>query len=400
MENQTIAYHTLPGCPEKGYLVEPTDAEVPVGFERVVPVVLACNESYAPYASVTVQSMLENAGTGCFYRVFVLHAGLTDDTIRLLESAKAPQLTVRCLNVEPLMESKGAELHVNGYFSKEAYFRLLIPEALSVYSQVVYLDCDIVVNRDIADILPPDMGDNLFAAVRDRPWSSRYVAEQLHVKEKNYFNSGVLVINVGRWNAEKTTEKCFAYIRTARPEQLRFVDQDVLNVVCMDRVLYLDDAWNYLLHVLLRPNPERQSYAEQMGENFYVLHFTGRLKPWSHPELPLSRYFWKYAKNSAFFERIVETMGKTAAEELTKQKSEKDRLKKDLAKKTGEVEKLKKKNARLQHDLDCVHKSVSFRIGRAITFVPRKIRGGVRCFREHGAAYTFDRALVHLRIKK
>ena len=384
MEKSKKAFDTHPACTKTGYLADPTDVEVPAGFESVVPVVLACNENYAPYAGVAIQSVLENAGPGRFYRVYVLHAGLTDDTIRLLESIKAPQLTVRCLNVEPLVESKGAQLHICSYFSKEAYFRLLIPEVLSAYSQVVYLDCDLVVNRDIADILPSDMGDKLFGAVRDQFdfLMSIYITEQLCLKAENYFNSGVLVFNIGRWNAEETTEKCFAYIRNAQPEQLKYVDQDVLNVVCRDRVLYLDEAWNYYWIIAMWPEPIHRSFVERIGESFYALHFAGKLKPWSRPDLPLSPYFWRYAKNSVFFERILATIGKTAVEELNKQKAETDEL--------------KKQNARLQYDLDCVHNSVSYHVGRAITWAPRKVRGGVRCLRDHGAGYTVRRTLYHM----
>lgn len=388
MEKSTKAFDMHPACPKTGYLVDPTDAEVPVGFESVVPVVFACNENYAPYAGVAIQSVLENAGPGRYYRVYVLHAGLTNDTIRLLESIKAPQLTVRCLNVKPLVGSKGAQLHVSGYFSKEVYFRLLIPEVFSDYSQVVYLDCDIVVKRDIADILPPDMGDKLFGAVRDRYDSamSKYVTEQLRLKDETYFNSGVLVFNIGRWNAEETTEKCFAYIKTVQSEQLKYPDQDVLNVVCRDRALYLDEAWNYYWIIAMWPEPIHRSFVERINESFYALHFAGALKPWSHPELPLSIYFWRYAKNSVFFERILETMEKTAAAELKKQKAETDEL--------------KEQNARLQYDLDCVYASVSFRIGRAITWAPRKIRGGSRCFRNHGAGFTVRRVLYHIGLWK
>jgi len=50
----------------------------------------------------------------------------------------------------------------------------------------------------------------------------------------------------------------------------------------------------------------------------------------------------------------------------------------------------------LQYDLDCVHNSVSFRIGRAVTWLPRKVRGGVRCFRDHGLGYTIRRTLYHM----
>ena len=59
-------------------------------------------------------------------------------------------------------------------------------------------------------------------------------------------------------------------------------------------------------------------------------------------------------------------------------------------------EELKKHADRLQYDLDCVHDSVSFRIGRGITWLPRKVRGGARCLRDHGAGYTVRRALYHM----
>lgn len=46
--------------------------------------------------------------------------------------------------------------------------------------------------------------------------------------------------------------------------------------------------------------------------------------------------------------------------------------------------------------MDCVHDSVSFRVGRAITWAPRKVRGGIQCYRDNGAGYTFRRVLYHV----
>ena len=50
----------------------------------------------------------------------------------------------------------------------------------------------------------------------------------------------------------------------------------------------------------------------------------------------------------------------------------------------------------LQYDLDCVHASTSYHIGRTITWLPRKIRGGVRCYREHGLRYAAQRFVDHI----
>lgn len=53
-----------------------------------------------------------------------------------------------------------------------------------------------------------------------------------------------------------------------------------------------------------------------------------------------------------------------------------------------------------QQELRDLHNSVSFRIGRAITFVPRKIRGGFRCVKEHGLGYTLRLGLRKLGLGK
>lgn len=51
----------------------------------------------------------------------------------------------------------------------------------------------------------------------------------------------------------------------------------------------------------------------------------------------------------------------------------------------------KKEDSYYKHELMLVHQSKSYQIGRAITFVPRKIRGGIRCLQENGVIYTMRR---------
>lgn len=50
--------------------------------------------------------------------------------------------------------------------------------------------------------------------------------------------------------------------------------------------------------------------------------------------------------------------------------------------------------------LEGLKRSVSYRLGRAITWAPRKVRGGLRCCRDYGAGYTFRRALYHIGLWK
>lgn len=54
----------------------------------------------------------------------------------------------------------------------------------------------------------------------------------------------------------------------------------------------------------------------------------------------------------------------------------------------------------LQQKLKTIESSRSYKLGRILTFIPRKIKGGIKCYREHGLKYTLNRILVHLHLKK
>ena len=50
--------------------------------------------------------------------------------------------------------------------------------------------------------------------------------------------------------------------------------------------------------------------------------------------------------------------------------------------------------------LNSIKHSVSFRIGRFITWAPREVRGAVQCYRDNGAGYTVRRTLYHIGLWK
>lgn len=68
-------------------------------------------------------------------------------------------------------------------------------------------------------------------------------------------------------------------------------------------------------------------------------------------------------------------------------------VKTDLIKMEQELKKYKKQ-------IEDVKNGYSFRIGRVITYLPRKIRGGIKCYKEHGAKYTVKRICQKLKIIK
>lgn len=58
---------------------------------------------------------------------------------------------------------------------------------------------------------------------------------------------------------------------------------------------------------------------------------------------------------------------------------------------------IQKDNIILGNKINDIENSYSFRIGRTITFFPRKIRGAIRCYNEHGFVYTIERIIKKIR---
>ena len=136
----------------------------------------------------------------------------------------------------------------------ETYYRFIIQEALPFYSKLLYLDCDLVVNGDVAELFDTEMGDNAIAAVPDIDFignlnmkdgiRAEYVRKQLHMRDAyGYFQAGVLVMNLDRTRKIHTVHE---WLQIASKPGYIYNDQDILNTECEGLVTYLDYSWNVM----------------------------------------------------------------------------------------------------------------------------------------------------------
>lgn len=401
-------------CPEYTVQVQSSvkesDAVVPAGFEQIIPVIFATNDDYSVYAGVAIESILKHATPSNYYRIYVLHDDLSGWHIEALENIESCQATVKCVNIKNLILGKQSLLYEKDHFTKEMYYRFVIAELFPFYEKAIYLDCDLIAATDIASIIPEELGDYLIAAVRNfaLPTRRKQISDNLGIDAVDYANSGVLVINIAQWNEEHITEKCFDLLQTIACQKLVYPDQDILNVVCNGRIFYLDESWNFYWHMVYGAKDFVklcEPVVNRIGSQFKILHFASNIKPWARPELPLSKYFWEYARMSPFYEEILMCNMKWKEQSFTKSKTEvqQQRVLTDDVQNTNLTIRVRQLEMQLEfanQEIDNIHRSASYRIGRFVTFIPRKIRGGIRCYREHGWSYTWERVLVHLRVKE
>ncbi len=168
--------------------------------------------------------------------------------------------------------------------------RLFLPELLSKVSQIIYLDIDILVRCDLAEMADIDLKGNRLAgvsSVMDR-WQtgylliescatrlSREVAAELrrrmharHDMRFIGFNAGVLILNLQRMREEKFCEQFIPFAGTYGMN-----DQEVLNCYAGSERLALSPDWNCVP-------------SQNLTYTGKIIHWAGASKPWNNRWLP------------------------------------------------------------------------------------------------------------------
>ena len=249
---------------------------------ETIDLLVSLDENYLPQLRVMLYSAsLNNPGVN--FRVFLLHRGFSAEQLSSLSrQLEALDMELRAVRVdERLFESAP----VMKQYPQEMYYRLLAAQLLPEdMDRVLYLDPDILVINPLTPLWRLDMGSKLFAAAAHTGMTelANNVNRLRLGTERNYFNSGVLLIDLASCRAEVKPEEIFSYV-SEHADELVLPDQDVLNALYSSRILELDDAlWNYdarnFKNYLMRSNGVAD--MEWVIEHTVVLHFCGRAKPW------------------------------------------------------------------------------------------------------------------------
>ena len=269
--------------------------------KKEIPIVYAVDDNYAPFLCVSLKSILDNMNKDYFLKVYILNTGISEkNKSRIIEIAEenCNDVDVEYVDVADRMDSLKDKTHLRDYYTNAIYYRIFIPSLFPQYEKIIYIDCDIVLINDISKLYNVDLGDNIVAAVHEEAMSSfdcfgSYSEEFLGVPRMQYFNSGLLVINTAEYRKETIETK---FINLMLSEKFEVApDQDYLNVLLKDRVKLVDVGWNKT------PIPGKKFPDKLISLIHYKLNF----KPWHYKGVRYEEFFWKYAKETPFYDDLV-----------------------------------------------------------------------------------------------
>lgn len=286
-------------------------------YKGTIPVFLAPNNAYAPHAGITITSMMENSSKEYFYDIYVLHTDLNSENIGLFHSMEYENASVKCYCITRHVEKELKLMYTNFHFSKEMFYRILIPELFPQYEKAIYLDSDICVLGDISEFYNIDLEGNILGGINDvmHLRSKNYVSKQIGLDPFRYINSGVLLIDCKQYLEENIKQRIFDELKVR--DSLRYPDQDLINIVCNGRIKFLPRKWNYIWHyhivksdhALNLPSEEMEQYLAD-AEDIRILHFTSGVKPWNNTMIPLSDHYWEYVDRCVFRSKILAAYNK------------------------------------------------------------------------------------------
>jgi lipopolysaccharide biosynthesis glycosyltransferase len=239
-----------------------------------VVIALASNERYFPGLYCTVASALRYLDRTREVNLKVLDGGISQtsrDTLSKLIDRVRGVVRLEFVTVDPSVFGKAT---LGPGESHMTYCRILLPHLLDV-SRLIYLDCDVLAFRDLAELFDFELPlDKPIAAVRDSETlsladDSREIAHAMKLPaEGAYFNCGVMLMNLDALRKQDLFERAVDFLN--RKSAYRFWDQSAINFLLYGQIDELPEYWN------------RASWrfdAQQNNDLDCVLHYTTSA-PW------------------------------------------------------------------------------------------------------------------------
>ena len=269
------------------------------GKKAEIPIFFACDEDFVKYTMVSMKSIMENADRSRKYHIYILHMGITEATQAKVLAMAYEEFAIDFVDVTDKMKSIADKLPIRDYYSNTTYFRLFIPDMFPQYRKALYIDSDTIVVGNIAELYDHKLGKLYAGVCPDRVVAQTdilgdYVEKVLGVKRTRYFNAGVMLMNCSQFRENHLLDEFLEMLHV-----YLFVvaqDQDYLNLICKNQVLYMEPKWNAQVF------GELACPEEEVG----LFHFNMAAKPWHYEDCRLAEYFWKYAKMTVDYDAIKE----------------------------------------------------------------------------------------------
>ena len=262
-----------------------------------IPVVFITDESYIVPTCVSIISLSINRAPNTSYEVSVIGISLSKRSIAILSSMTSAGVQVKVITITKNKYITHRSLWPGFHVSSAAMYKFDLMNIFPEYKKILYLDSDTIIQADLKKLFNIDVKDKYAAVVKDMKGMITNHYEKKYGL-KNYFNSGVMLLNLQKMRKDKIFTKMMDLL-SSQSKVLTFMDQDIFNLAFTEKVRFISLKYNNMVSnrrfsakkIANFFDIDSSIYAK-MRKNSAIIHYTDARKPWSHYFAPDS-YIWK-----------------------------------------------------------------------------------------------------------
>lgn len=302
-----------------------TKKQIKPAFTNQISILMSSSNSYVSYLGVSLFSLFQHMDVTKNYDIIILETEIDDvNKQKILDlSQQYSNCSVRFINLNEELKIYNYLFHVKAPISKETYYRLFIDKLFAKYDRMIYIDADTLVVSDLTELYNLDIGSNWLAAAKDyvlQTGAKRGVAYsdinvQYYMKNvisldyQKYVQCGVILFNLKQLRKNDFSQKAITMLQYLHNP--RFVDQDVINKVCEDHIYYLSPKYNFLIFYQKLDgkmiDEEFDNEILEAADDVQIYHMPGG-KPDMFPDTKFADLYFRYARQSPFYETLVKSM--------------------------------------------------------------------------------------------
>lgn len=267
-------------------------------------VLYAFDNNYAPFAGVSILSLLSNNTDIDTIRVYAVMDNVSDENkdklVRTINKYSRELITVDASEINKLLMELGVPKYRGSYSTHyRKFFHLYLPKDID---RILYIDSDSIVPGSLFELTQKDFEGKCVMASLDT-LGGRYKRLLGYQPGEHYYNAGVSYFDVKAWGERGYADKLINHILNVRAKYCN-PDQDLFNLVVKGDALTIGPEYNFqpahrvyddktFFMVYPRTGYYTEVEVEHARQNPVILHayrYMGEF-PWHkgnvHPDTPL-----------------------------------------------------------------------------------------------------------------
>lgn len=240
-------------------------------------IAFAIDARYLPHLETLIKSICYHNQKVNFY---VLHNDIPREWfegIRLKLEKMSYQLFSIHISDDIFKDYKSQE-HIS---SPSSYYRLILPQLID-QDRILYLDSDIIVNGSLSDFYYSDLDGAPVGVVKDYGIGEHFPFPYLDASiSRNYFNSGVLLIDCIKWRNEGLVDILLKTLEEYG-DQVLYGDQCILNIVLREKAKYYSFTDNAQVQYIEKIKLAHGITQVNLNIPPLIIHYAAQHKPWDN----------------------------------------------------------------------------------------------------------------------